>query len=238
MRQRFIIFAVLGVLGMSLGCFAKNEDVRGVYIRQNRLEAKTEKLSEEVEALKGKSIASNNEEIMDQLVYLEKKIGDMERANAELKSRVDEITRTGDSTSQFEGFITDDRPGSSQPGGPIFNEGYRNLSEGRYKKAREQFLSFLDTNPTSPEASDAIYWIAESYYREGKFEQSILEFQRFIDTYPRDSRVPLAYLRQGLSLVNIGRNEEAKLFLQTLIDKYPKSDEAKIAKEKLNELAV
>ncbi|MDA2920292.1 tol-pal system protein YbgF [Desulfobacterota bacterium AH_259_B03_O07] len=209
-----------------------------MYLRQNRLEAKTEKLSEEVEALKRKPIGSNNENILDQLVYLEKKINDMERANAELESRFNEITRTGDYSSQLENFITDDRTSSSQSAGPIFNEGYRNLSEGKYKKAREQFLSFLDTNPTSPEASDAIYWIAESYYREGKFEQSILEFQRFIDTYPKDSRVPLAYLKQGLSLVNIGRKEEAKLFLQTLIDKYPKSDEAKIAKEKLNELAV
>jgi TolA-binding protein len=41
-----------------------------------------------------------------------------------------------------------------------------------------------------------------------------------------------------LSLTSIGRNEEAKLFLQTLIDKFPKSEEARIAREKLRELAV
>jgi TolA-binding protein len=44
-------------------------------------------------------------------------------------------------------------------------------------------------------------------------------------------------LKQGLSLVNIGRKEEARIFLQTLIDKYPQSEEAKVAQQKLKELA-
>jgi tol-pal system protein YbgF len=119
----------------------------------------------------------------------------------------------------------------------LYSEAYKNLSEGNYKKAREQFSLFRSQYPNSTEAPDALFWIAESYYREGKFEEAILEFQRFIDTYPKDERIPLSYLKQGLSLINIGREEEAKLFLQTLIDKFPKSDEAAVAKEKLRELA-
>lgn len=237
MRYRYIFFALTGFI-MLFGCVATQDDVRGVYIRQNRLEAKTEKLSQEIEAIKRQSLASNTGEMMDQLVALEKKVNDMERANTALKKTVDELSSAQTSGSQFENMITEGTTGSSQVGAPLFNAGYKDLSEGNYKKAREQFNLFLDQNPTSPEASDAIYWIAESYYRESKFEQAILEFQRFIDTYPKDSRVPLSYLKQGLSLVNIGRKDEAKLFLQTLIDKYPKSDEAKIAKEKLDELAV
>ncbi len=223
---------------MLSGCVATQDDVRGVYIRQNRLEAKTDKLSQEIEAIKRQSLASNSSEMMDQLVALEKKVNAMERANSALQKRLDELVSVQTSGTQFESMITEGSAASSQAGAPLFNAGYKDLSEGNYTKAREQFNLFLDQNPTSPEASDAIYWIAESYYREGKFEQAILEFQRFIDTYPKDSRVPLSYLKQGLALINIGRKEEAKLFLQTLIDKYPKSDEAKIAKEKLEELAV
>ncbi|MBI4229088.1 MAG: tol-pal system protein YbgF [Deltaproteobacteria bacterium] len=237
MKYRYIFFALSSFI-MLFGCVATQGDVRGVYIRQNRLEARAEKLSQEVEAIKRQSLASNSSEMMDQLLVLEKKISDMEKANVALKKRVDELSAAQTSSSQFESIIREGSSGPSQVGGPLFNAGYKDLSEGNYRKAREQFNLFLDQNPTSPEASDAIYWIAESYYREGKFEQAILEFQRFIDTYPKDSRVPLSYLKQGLSLVNIGRKEEAKLFLQTLIDKYPKSEEAKIAKEKLHELAV
>lgn len=223
---------------MLFGCVASQGDVRGVYVRQNRLEAKTEKMSQEIEAMKRQSLAFNSGEIMDQLVALEKKVADMERANLDLRKRLDDMASGGAYGSELESAIAEGGTGSPSPGSTLFTVAYKDLSDGNYKKARDKFNLFLDKNPTSPEASDAIYWIAESYYREGKFEQAILEFQRFIDTYPRDPRVPLSYLKQGLALVNIGRKEEAKLFLQTLIDKYPKSDEAKIAKEKLDELAV
>jgi tol-pal system protein YbgF len=237
MRYSYIFFALTGVF-MLFGCVATQDDVRGLYIRQNRLEAKTEKLSQEIEAIKRQSLASNSGQMMDQLVALEKKVNTVESANSALKKRVDELTSAQTSSLQFENMITEGTTGSSPAGAPLFTAAYKDLSDGNYKKAREQFNLFLDQNPTSPEASDALYWIAESYYREGKFEQAILDFQRFIDTYPKDSRVPLSYLKQGLALVNIGRKDEAKLFLQTLIDKYPKSDEAKIAKQKLDELAV
>lgn len=88
----------------------------------------------------------------------------------------------------------------------------------------------------SPQSSDDLYSLAESYYRRGKFEEAILAFQRFIATYPKDRRVPLSYLRQGLSLINIGKKKEARFFLQTLISKFPNSEEAKTAEEKLREI--
>jgi tol-pal system protein YbgF len=164
----------------------------------------------------------------------------MEQSYSELSGRLDSLERRSVSNTpqaSQPGDVTSGI-GSMQSEAPVYNEGYRNLSEGNYKEARDQFNSFLSNNPSSPQAADALYWIAESYYREGKFEEAILEFQKFIDTYPKDDRVPLSYLKQGLSLTSIGRNEEAKLFLQTLIDKFPKSEEARIAREKLRELAV
>ncbi len=106
-------------------------------------------------------------------------------------------------------------------------------------KKRMDDLEKKEVLSRSPSAKspDALYRIAESYYKEGKFEEAVIEFQRFIDTYPQDKRAPVSYLNQGLSLINIGRKDEAKFFLETLIDKFPKSEEAKIAKEKLRELS-
>ncbi|HEY7536247.1 MAG TPA: tetratricopeptide repeat protein [Thermodesulfobacteriota bacterium] len=89
----------------------------------------------------------------------------------------------------------------------------------------------------SVKSPDALYRLAESYYKKGKFEESVIEFQRFIDTYPKDIRVPASYLKQGLSLINIGRENEAKFFLETLVDKFPESEEAKEAKAKLKEIS-
>ncbi|HEX3034202.1 MAG TPA: tol-pal system protein YbgF [Thermodesulfobacteriota bacterium] len=174
----------------------------------------------------------------ERTTQLEERIKQMEQAYADLNERLFQLERkelgsTLPSTSQPEAPTVGEETFSSPS---LYTQGYTNLSQGNYKEARGQFKSFISENPNSPEAVDALYWIAESYYREGKFEEAILELQRFIDTYPQDAKVPLAFLKQGLSLINIGRKEEAKLFLQTLIDKFPESEEAKIAREKLKEL--
>lgn len=174
----------------------------------------------------------------ERVTQLEERIRQMEQAFADLNDRLSQLE-----TRELGSAL----PPTSRPGIPaegeetfsspsLYTQGYTNLSQGNYRQAREQFKSFIGENPNSPEAVDALYWVAESYYREEKFEEAILEFQRFIDTYPQDAKVPLAFLKQGLSLINIGREEEAKLFLQTLIDKFPGSEEAKIAREKLKEL--
>ncbi len=81
--------------------------------------------------------------------------------------------------------------------------------------------------------ADALYALADSYYRQGEFEEAILEFQKFIDMAPNHRRIPSAYLKQGLSLIYLGRAKDARFFFETLIDKYPDSEEAAVAREKL-----
>jgi len=228
---------------MLLGCVATNEDVRGLYARQARLEARTEQLSQDVEALKTQAQDSNGKEINSQITQLEKQLKSMGQSYSELRENVDVLMKR-ETTSVYP---PPSRPVTPQGSGTtttiiesetsIYSEGYSNLSQGKYRDAREQFELFISNYPNSSKAPDAQYWIAETYYREGNFEEAILEFQGFIEAYPRDSKVPLAYLKQGLSLINIGRKEEARIFLQTLIDKYPQSEEAKVAQEKLKELA-
>ena len=239
MKRDLPIIGLSSFIFLLGGCVATNEDLRGLYARQTRVEARMERLSQNVESFKRESEAFGSNE--QQIVQLEERLNNIEQSFSDLNRRLDTLEgRSISSTPQAvqPGDVTGGGSDSIQSEARVYNEGYRNLGEGNYKEARDQFNSFLANDPTSPQAADALYWIAESYYREGKFEEAILEFQKFIDTYPKDDRVPLSYLKQGLSLTSIGRNEEAKLFLQTLIDKFPKSEEARIAKEKLRELAV
>ncbi|HXG30826.1 MAG TPA: tol-pal system protein YbgF [Thermodesulfobacteriota bacterium] len=239
MRFRSVVIALCAFNVMFYGCVATTDDVRGIYARQTRLEARVERIYQDVESLKkqSKEMGSNEQ----QIAQIQENLANLQQSYSELSTRVDNLERRTVSSvppAPQPGGVTGGEQGSPQPEPRMFNDGYQKLTEGDYKGARDRFKLFLSSYPNSAQADDAQYWIAESYYREGKFEEAILEFQRFIDTYPRDERVPLSYLKQGLSLINIGRNEEAKLFLQTLIDKYPKSDEARIAREKLRELAV
>ncbi len=226
---------------MSLtGCVATTDDMKGLYARQTRLEARVERIYQDVESLKKQSLAGGSSD-EKQLAEIEASLAELEQSYSELTKRLNNLeTRTMSSVPapSHSGSFTGSGTSALQYEARVYEEAYKNLAEGNYIEARNQFKQFMANYPNSAQVADAQYWIAESYYREGKFEESILEFQRFIDTYPKDNRVPLSYLKQGLSLINIGRNEEAKLFLQTLIDKYPNSEEARIAREKLRELAV
>ena len=248
MRIKIItIFLLVGISFMSVGCVATQSDVSSVYARQTRLEAKMERLSQQVQSLQSSGVSGggNNAQLQQQVSQLEAQVKDLNRSYSSLEARVNQGTTAGlpaPSGSMIEGGAeltsSELTPIDTQTEDFIFNKGYTELSEGDYNGSREQFKLFLSKYPDSSKASDATYWIAESYYRQGEFEEAILEYQKFIDSYPEDDRVPLSYLKQGLSLIEIGREEEAKLFFQTLIDKYPQSEEAKTAKEKIRELAV
>ncbi len=235
-----IMAAVISI--MSLGCVATQNDVSSVYARQTRLEAKVERLSNEVKSINQTESATTGTdvELREKVYQLEAKIADLNQAYSRLDSKVNQLSLGSVPPVTESGSHTQIPPETASVNTEevMFNEGYTELSDGNYEESRVKFKEYLSRYPKSAKANDATYWIAESYYREGQFEESILEYQRFIDTYPKDQRVPLAYLKQGMSLVEIGKKEEAKLFFQTLIDKYPNSDEAKTAKEKISELAV
>ncbi len=240
------VAALLGVL--QSGCVATNEDVRGVYLRQARIEEKVARLSRELDELRGRAgvsggvadeteLAARVEKLEEEIRLLSRRLDSIEHGGVAAGPSTTLAAPPAEVTAPAPTPTPTPTPVAARPATALFAEGYDALAHGKYADARSLFKEYLKENPSSAQAADAAYWIAESYYREGRYEEAILEFQNFIDNYSRDDRVPLAYLKQGLSLIKIKRPEEAKIFLETLIDKFPDSEEAVIAKQRLVELA-
>jgi tol-pal system protein YbgF len=101
--------------------------------------------------------------------------------------------------------------------------------------ARNGFQEFLKRYPKSAIAGSAQFWIGEIYYQQKWYEKAILEYQKVIENYPKGDKVQFALLKQGLSFFSLGDKSNARLILKELINKYPSSNEAKIAKRKLEE---
>jgi len=250
------LIAVVIVLPLYLAsCVATQDDVGGLYARQNRLEAKVDKLSKEVNVVAGKGYSSNsdNREVSNQVFQLESKVFDLEQQITKMEYQIqlleENLTSVEVSTLKSRPVPTQPRPRPGQVEAEsatisepkikeptLFDIGYKNFNNGNYAQARQNFRASLREDQKAKQAPDATFWIADSYYKEGLFEESILEYQRLIDVYPRDPRVPLAYLKQGMGLMKLNKDEEAKLFFQTLIDKYPGSPEADKTKKKISEL--
>jgi tol-pal system protein YbgF len=118
----------------------------------------------------------------------------------------------------------------------IYRQAKQAFDQGDSDAARNKFQELIERFPKSERADNAQFWIGEIYYREKWYEKAILEYQKVIENYPKGNKVPASLLKQGFAFFNLDDKANSRLILQELIKKYPKTNEAKIAKEKLNDL--
>ncbi|MGA6924982.1 MAG: tol-pal system protein YbgF [Desulfosarcina sp.] len=123
------------------------------------------------------------------------------------------------------------KPASDQA---LYLEAKNAFDAGDFERARKNFETLLATYPQSTHADNSQFWIGESYYQEKWYEKAILEYQKVIEQYPSGNKTPAAILKQGLSFLNIGETNNARLVLNELIAKHPGTNEAQIAKQKLD----
>jgi tol-pal system protein YbgF len=110
------------------------------------------------------------------------------------------------------------------------------VRQNEYDRAVQLFREFLRTNPNSPLAPNAHYWIGECYFVLGDYSQAILQFNDVRQQYPKSDRVPPALLKIGLAFLEMGNKSEARLAFQKIVNDYPSSPEAVQAREKLRAL--
>jgi tol-pal system protein YbgF len=115
----------------------------------------------------------------------------------------------------------------------LYADAHDAFKEGKYDKARADFLSFLKQYPNTEQSDDAQFWIGESYYFEKKYEKAILEYEKVVKNYPDGDKVSYALMKQGLSFLNLGDKASAKLILQQVIKDFPNTNQARIARENL-----
>ena len=83
--------------------------------------------------------------------------------------------------------------------------------------------------------SEAQYLYAESLYKLGKLRPAALAFNDFLEMKPRQN-LAHAKLRLGDCFRHLGDRATAKLYYEELLAKHSSSEEAKIAKERLEKL--
>jgi TolA-binding protein len=63
-----------------------------------------------------------------------------------------------------------------------------------------------------------------------------LEYEKVAKNYPNGNKVPYALLKQGLSFLKLNDKTSAKLILQQVIKDFPNTNQARIARSKLQEI--
>ncbi|HYP57108.1 MAG TPA: tol-pal system protein YbgF [Beijerinckia sp.] len=95
-----------------------------------------------------------------------------------------------------------------------------------YENAEKGFEAFLQKNPKSRMASDAIYYLGESFYQRGRQREAAEQYLKLSTQYASSARAPEAMLRLGQSLNALGAKEQACATFSEVARKYPNASQA------------
>jgi tol-pal system protein YbgF len=117
----------------------------------------------------------------------------------------------------------------------IYNLGRQKLEAGQTQRARELFTDFLARFPKDELASNAQYWLGETYYAERKWNDAIGEFQKVLKDYKGSEKVSDSLLKIGMSFQAQNDCKSALLFFEELQQGHRSASAAKSAKEHIAE---
>ena len=109
--------------------------------------------------------------------------------------------------------------------------------QGQWSVAAEKFRQFMQKSPRSDLADNAQYWIGECYYNQSDYNRAIIELNEVLLKYPQGDRVPGALLALATAFADSGDPIDARLIIQKLLSDHPDSQEAKIGRQKLEDLS-
>jgi tol-pal system protein YbgF len=108
---------------------------------------------------------------------------------------------------------------------------------GQNALALVAFPEVRDCGKPCTELSDnAQFWVGKTYYQKKDFEKAILEYEKVIVKYPEGDKVSAALFKQALAFSDLGDKTNARNLLKRVIERYPQSDQADMAKKRLEAL--
>jgi tol-pal system protein YbgF len=241
--QRFLALA-LGSLALG-GCAVSPEE-DPVYIRMNDLDARVQRiervltnqslleLAQRIDALQTelRSIRGEVELLQNETqggkTQSRSLYGDLEKRLAALE------TLGGVGTASVAGSAPAPAAGGSEQA--TYDLAMAALRAGNYDKAAAAFREVVTNYPTGDLASNAQFWIGESYYTKGDLENAVTAYRKVLADWPASRKAPDALVKLGFSLSDLKRTAEARNTLEDVIRKYPGTTAAQLAADRLKRL--
>ena len=183
-------------------------------------------------------VRTDLQSVQQQLGALQELTGQSQQRLSELRSRL---------AARVPAAVTPlDTAGAPPPGGPTANpagpgpDQMYDMSLQQYRRgslatARLGFREFLRLFPDDGRAPDALYFVGESFASENSDSASAV-YHEVVKSYPNSPRAPSALYKLGLLAEQQGDKAAARTFYARVVAGYPRSDEANLARDKLQRL--
>lgn len=144
-------------------------------------------------------------------------------------------------------------PGAGSPGDPskagpvpptvpdadtLYKSGLSAFNGGQYQLAVQSFQEYLQYYGSTDLASNAQFYVGESYYSQGEYDKAIEEYNKCVEQYPKGNKVAAAQLKKGYALLAQDKESSGIKELRSLIQRFPNSREADLARQRLKKLGV
>ena len=121
-----------------------------------------------------------------------------------------------------QGEISDDKIASllKNPS-DIYSYAYDMLVRENFIEAENSFKAFIGEHPNDPLASNAYYWLGETYYVQKKFQLAAISFARGFQNFPKGNKAIDQLFKLALTFMNLGKNEDACAAFSKLDAEFP-----------------
>ena len=189
-------------------------------------------------------IRSDLQAVQQQLMALQELTGQSQQRLSELRSRLSNPapapppptdTTTGGGAPAATAPATPNG-GTGSPGpDQMYDLTMQQYRRGSFTTARLGFREFLRLYPNDERASDALYFVGESFAPENPDSASAV-YQDVVKRFPNSPRAPSALYKLGLLAQQRGDKAGARTFFARVLAGYPRSDEANLARDRLQAL--
>jgi tol-pal system protein YbgF len=237
---------VVALGALALGGCAVSPEEDPVQIRMNDIDARLQRiervltnqslldLAQRIDALQNdvRSIRGEVEMLQNQTeggkTQTRNLYGDLEKRLAALE------TLGGVGAAPAPGAVPAPVSGGSEQA--TYDAGMAALRAGNYDKAISTFREVVSNYPSGELASNAQFWMGESYYTKGDLESAVIAYRKVLADWPAARKAPDAMVKLGFSLSDLKRTGEARSTLEEVVRKFPGTPSAQLAADRLKRL--
>ncbi len=103
----------------------------------------------------------------------------------------------------------------------IYKHAYNMLIQENFIEAEKFFNIFIGENPKNPLASNAYYWLGETFYVQKEFQKAAISFAKGYQQFPKGNKALDQLFKLALTFINLGKNEDACASFSKLDVEFP-----------------
>ena len=129
-------------------------------------------------------------------------------------------------SAKMQNQITDEQIAElSKNPSDIYKHAYKMLIQENFLEAEKFFNIYLGENPNDPLASNAYYWLGETFYVQKQFQKAAISFAKGYQKFPKGNKALDQLFKLALTFINLGKNEDACASFSKLELEFPNASE-------------